>query len=101
MEYIIIVESNDDETLQELLIRLRKGMYWSAAEREHFFTQDFCCFVNFVKCLREQEETAMTRVHPGRWRRTSAPLLVCPEPAGALLLSASSVGLLGFMFPPV
>lgn len=61
-EYIRIVESNDDETLQELLVWLRKGVHWSAAERGHLFPRTFCCFVNFVKCLREQEETTMMMV---------------------------------------
>lgn len=41
VEYIIIVGSNDDETLPELLLRHRKGLHWSAAERKH---QDFLLF---------------------------------------------------------
>jgi len=51
VEYIIFVEPSDDEVLQELpvcserhaLEFCRKGMH-------------YCCFVNFAKCLREQEK---------------------------------------------
>lgn len=39
VEYIIIVESNYDEALQELLVRLREGVHWGAAEREQFFPE--------------------------------------------------------------
>lgn len=41
MEYIIIVELDDDEALQELLVQLRKGVHRSAAEREHLFPRIF------------------------------------------------------------
>lgn len=48
---------------QELLVWLRKGVHWSAAEREYFFPRIFV--VNFVKCLRKEEETTMRDVHSG------------------------------------